>query len=149
MMKEIDKEIEKILEEKYKDGKKIIRLNKQSSDLLEELKKECPHVNEKELISLFKSVAAGTKMVDSAIIASAYNMEYNITHPSPESKTWLHDIFPKNKVNKIKEIMKNKKIYKELIALISEIESKYDGKNPPDNSVFIKKIENFLKKVKI
>ncbi|MBC7081783.1 MAG: hypothetical protein H5T44_06060 [Thermoplasmatales archaeon] len=148
-MKDIDREIEKILEDKYKDGKKIIRLNKQSRDLLEELKKECPHVDEKELISLFKSVAAGTKMVDSAIIASAYNMEYNITHPSPQKKFWLEDIFPKSKIKRIKDIMKNKKVYKELIKLISEIESKYDGKNPPDNSIFVKKIESFLRKVKI
>jgi len=79
IMTGIEKTIDKILENKYKDSLKILRMSKTSQGLLEELKKECPNAPEKEIVSLFKSVAAGTKMVDSAIVAAAHNLEYNVT----------------------------------------------------------------------
>jgi len=37
-----EKNIEKILENKYKEGLKIIKMSKTSKELLEELKKDCP-----------------------------------------------------------------------------------------------------------
>ncbi|MCD6330983.1 MAG: hypothetical protein J7L80_02135 [Thermoplasmata archaeon] len=144
---EIEKTIEKILENKYKESLKIIRMSKTSKELLEELKKECLHVPEKEIISLFKSVAAGTKMVDSAIIAAAHNMEYNATHPSKPEKTWLDDLFTKEarKIIEPKKLMKDKKLYRELIDYISELEEKYDDKNPPDIAILRRRITAFLK----
>ncbi|RLF46617.1 MAG: hypothetical protein DRN29_04950 [Thermoplasmata archaeon] len=147
IMGEIEKTVEKILENKYKDSLKIIRMSKTSRELLEELKKECPHVPEKEIISLFKSVAAGTKMVDSAIIAAAHNMEYNATHPSKKEKTWLDDLFTKEarKIISPKELMKDKKLYKEFIDYISKLEEKYDNEDPPDIAIFRRRVTAFLK----
>ena len=148
MVIETERDIEKILENKYREGMKIIKMSKTSKELLQELKKECPHVPEKELISLFKSVAAGTKMVDSAIIASAHNMEYNALHKKKGKKTWIDDFMTETslKLMKTKEIMKDKKIYHELINLISRLEEKYDNKdNPPDTSMFRRRITTFLK----
>ncbi|RLF53053.1 MAG: hypothetical protein DRN11_00070 [Thermoplasmata archaeon] len=144
---EIEKTIEKILENKYKESLKIIRMSKTSKELLEELKKECPHVPEKEIISLFKSVAAGTKMVDSAIIAAAHNMEYNATHPPKPEKTWLDDLFTKDarKIIEPKELMKNKKLYREFIDYISQLEEKYDDTNPPDIAILRRRVTAFLK----
>ncbi|KAA0010980.1 hypothetical protein B6U81_07675 [Thermoplasmatales archaeon ex4484_30] len=146
-MGELEKHIEKILENKYREGMKIIRMSKTSKELLEELKEKCPHVPEKELVSLFKSVAAGTKMVDSAIISAAHNMEYNATHPPKPEKTWLDDLFTDvaRKIIKPKELMKNKKLYAELIELISGLEEKYDDKDPPDIAIFRRRITSFLK----
>ncbi len=144
---EIEKNIEKILENKYKESLKIIRMSKQSKELLEELKKECPHVPEKEIISLFKSVAAGTKMVDPAIIAAAHNMEYNATHPPKPEKTWLDDLFTEEAKKLItpKELMKNKKLYREFIDYISKLEEKYDDENPPNISILRRRVTAFLK----
>jgi len=149
MATQTERDVEKILENKYKEGLKIIRMSKTSKELLEELKKECPHVPEKEIISLFKSVAAGTKMVDSAIIASAHNMEYNATHKKKGAKkTWLDDFMTESslKIIKPKQIMRDKKLYHELIDLISHLEEKYDDKdNPPDIAIFRRRITTFLK----
>lgn len=139
--------VEEILEQQYKEGKKIIRLSKSSQELLEELKKECPHVSERDIISLFKSVAAGTKMVDPAIIASAHNMEYNATHPPPKQKLWI-DIFFTDSARKIitpKKLMKNKKLYANLIDMISSLEEKYDDKDVPDIAIFRRRLTTFLK----
>ena len=146
-MREIEKNIEKILENKYKESLKILRMSKTSRELLEELKNECPHVPEKEIISLFKSVAAGTKMVDPAIIAAAHNMEYNATHPSKPEKTWLDDLFTEEakKIIKPKELMKNKKLYRELVEYISKLEEKYDNENPPSISILRRRVTAFLK----
>ncbi len=146
-MGEIEKNIEKILETKYRDGMKIIRMSKTSRELFEELKEECPHVPEEEIASLFKSVAAGTKMVDSAIISAAHNMEYNATHPEGEEKTWLDNIFTEEarKLMKPKELMKNKKLYREFIDYISTLEEKYDDKDAPDNAIFKRRVTMFLK----
>jgi len=140
--------VEEILEQQYKEGKKIIRLSKSSQQLLEELKKECPHVSERDIISLFKSVAAGTKMVDPAIIASAHNMEYNATHKKKKKKTWLDDFMTETslKMMKPREIMRNKQLYHELIDLISHLEEKYDSQDkPPDVAIFRRRITTFLK----
>ena len=146
-MGELEKMVEKILENKYKDSLKIIRMSKTSRELLEELRKECPHVPEKEIISLFKSVAAGTKMVDSAIIAAAHNMEYNATHPPKPEKTWLDDLFTKEarKIMKPKELMKDKKLYKEFIDYISKLEEKYDNEEPTDIAILRRRVTAFLK----
>lgn len=146
-MDEIEKNIEKILENKYKDSLKILRMSKTSQELLKELKKECPHVPEKEIISLFKSVAAGTKMVDTAIIASAHNMEYNMTHPPKKEKTWIDPFFTEEarKIMKPKELMKNKKLYREFIDYISKLEAKYDDEEPPDIAIFRRRVTVFLK----
>ncbi|KAA0002905.1 MAG: hypothetical protein FE048_02840 [Thermoplasmata archaeon] len=139
--------VEEILEQQYREGKKIIRLSKSSQELLEELKKDCPHVPEKDIISLFKSVAAGTKMVDPAIIASAHNMEYNATHPLPEQKPWI-EIFFTDSAKKIispQQLMKNKKLYANLIDMISSLEKKYDDKDIPDIAIFKRRLTTFLK----
>lgn len=139
--------VEEILEQQYREGKKIIRLSKSSQELLEELKKDCPHVPEKEIVSLFKSVAAGTKMVDPAIIASAHNMEYNATHPLPKQKPWI-DIFFTESARKIitpQRLMKNKKLYANLIDMISSLEEKYDDKDVPDIAIFKRRLTTFLK----
>ncbi|KAA0006993.1 MAG: hypothetical protein FE045_01475 [Thermoplasmata archaeon] len=148
MVVQDEKDIEKILENKYKEGLKIIKMSKTSKELLEELKEECPHVPEKELVSLFKSVAAGTKMVDSAIIAAAHNMEYNATHKKKKKKTWLDDFMTETslKMMKPREIMRNKQLYHELIDLISHLEEKYDSQDkPPDVAIFRRRITTFLK----
>ena len=148
MVVQDEKDIEKILENKYREGLKIIKMSKTSKELLEELKEECPHVPEKELVSLFKSVAAGTKMVDSAIIAAAHNMEYNATHKEKKKKTWLDDFMTETslKIMKPREIMRNKKLYHELIDLISHLEEKYDSQDkPPDIAIFRRRITTFLK----
>lgn len=140
-------DVEKILENKYKEGLKIIKMSKTSKELFEELKKECPHVPEKEIASLFKSVAAGTKMVDSAIIASAHNMEYNIRHPSKPKKIWLDNLFTSTarKIIEPYKLIKNKKLYKEFIDYISKLEAKYDDDNPPDIAIFRRRTTEFLK----
>ncbi|MCD6222529.1 MAG: hypothetical protein J7K12_02450 [Thermoplasmata archaeon] len=148
MVVQDEKDIEKILENKYKEGLKIIKMSKTSKELLEELKEECPHVPEKELVSLFKSVAAGTKMVDSAIIAAAHNMEYNAIHKKKKKKTWLDDFMTETslKMMKPREIMRNKQLYHELIDLISHLEEKYDSQDkPPDVAIFRRRITTFLK----
>jgi len=148
MVVQDEKDIEKILENKYREGLKIIKMSKTSKELLEELEEECPHVPEKELVSLFKSVAAGTKMVDSAIIAAAHNMEYNATHKEKKKKTWLDDFMTETslKIMKPREIMRNKKLYHELIDLISHLEEKYDSQDkPPDVAIFKRRITTFLK----
>ncbi|HEC88210.1 MAG TPA: hypothetical protein ENI52_02720 [Thermoplasmata archaeon] len=146
-MDEIEKNIEKILENKYKDSLKILRMSKTSQELLKELKKECPHVPEKEIVSLFKSVAAGTKMVDAAIIASAHNMEYNIIHRPKREKTWIDPLFTEEarKIMKPKELMKNKKLYREFIDYISKLEAKYDDSEAPDIAIFRRRVTTFLK----
>jgi len=148
MASEDEKDIEKILENKYKEGLKIIRMSKTSKELLEELKKECPDVPEKEIVSLFKSVAAGTKMVDSAIIAAAHNMQYNATHKSKKKKIWLDDFMTETSLNLLtpRKIMRNKELYHELIDLISHLEEKYDDKeDPPNVAIFKRRITTFLK----
>jgi hypothetical protein len=147
-MAEIEKTIDKILESKYKDSLKILRMSKTSQELFEELKKECSHTQEKEIISLFKSVAAGTKMVDSAIIAAAHNMEYNITHPAKPKKTWLDDIFTEEaaKIMRPKDVIKSKKMYKDFIDYISTLEKKYDSNDAPSNAIFRRRVTAFLKK---
>ena len=149
MVEEQERDVEKILENKYKEGLKIIKMSKTSKELLEELKKECPHVPEKELVSLFKSVAAGTKMVDSAIIAAAHNMEYNATHKKKgPKKTWLDDFMTEAslKIMKPRNIMRNKQLYHELIDLISHLEEKYDDSDsPPDIAIFRRRLTTFLK----
>jgi hypothetical protein len=146
-MGELEKNIDKILENKYKDSLKILRMSKTSQELLEELKKECPKSTEKEIISLFKSVAAGTKMVDSAIIAAAHNIEYNINHPPKPEKTWFDDLFTTEarKIMTPKELMKNKNLYKEFIDYISNLEEKYDLIDVPDNAIFRRRATIFLR----
>ncbi len=143
-----EKDIEKILENKYKEGLKIIKMSKTSKELLEELKKDCPNVPDKELVSLFKSVAAGTKMVDSAIIAAAHNMQYNAMHKEKKKKTWLDDFMTETslKIMKPREIIRKKELYHELIDLISHLEEKYDDMDsPPDTAIFRRRITTFLK----
>lgn len=143
-----ERNLEKILENKYKEGMKIIKMSKTSQELFKELKKECPHVPEKELVSLFKSVAAGTKMVDSAIIAAAHNMEYNATHPPNPKKLWFEEFMTDTakKLVKAKDIKKNKEIYHELIDLVSHLEKKYDNSDKaPDTAIFKRRITTFLK----
>ncbi len=146
-MGEIEKNIEKILETKYRDGVKIIKMSKTSRELFEELKKECPDVPEKEIASLFKSVAAGTKMVDSAIVAAAHNMQYNAMHPERKEKIWIEDLFTEEakKIMSPKELMKNKKLYREFIDYISALEEKYDDKDAPDDAIFKRRVTVFLK----
>lgn len=139
-------DVEEILENQYKEGKKIISMSRTSRELLEELKEQCPHVAEEELIRLFKSVAAGTKMVDSAIIAAAHNMEYNATHPAPQSRPWI-DVFFTDTARKImtpQKLMKKKKLYREYLDVISELEARYDQEEVPDIALFRRRTTLFL-----
>ena len=147
IMGETEKNIDKILENKYKDSLKILRISKTSQELLEELLKECPKSPEKEIISLFKSVAAGTKMVDSAIIAAAHNLEYNLNNPSKSEKTWFEDLFSTEAKTIVapKELIKNKTLYKEFIDYISKLEGKYDLVDVPDNAIFRRRSTIFLR----
>ena len=139
--------VEDILENQYREGKKIISMSKTSRELLEELKEECPHVPEREIIRLFKSVAAGTKMVDSAIIAAAHNTEYNLTHPAPEPKPWIDAFFTETsrKIITPEKLMKKKKLYSKYIDMISSLEEKYDGGEIPDIAIFKRRTTTFLK----
>lgn len=148
IMTGIEKTVDKILENKYRDSLKILRMSKTSQGLLEELKKECPHAPEKEIVSLFKSVAAGTKMVDSAIVAAAHNLEYNVTHPSPPEGTWLDALFTEEakKIMTPKELMAHKKLYREFIAYLTRLEEKYDDADPPDSAIIKRQVTTFLKK---
>ncbi len=139
--------IDGILDQQYREGNKIIRLSKSSQELLEELKKDCPHISERDIVSLFKSVAAGTKMVDPAIMASAHNMEYNVTHPHAKEKPWI-DIFFTDSAKKIispQKLMKSKKKYAHLIDMISSLEEKYDGGDVPDVAIFRRRVTTLLK----
>jgi len=147
IMTGIEKTIDKILENKYKDSLKILRMSKTSQGLLEELKKECPNAPEKEIVSLFKSVAAGTKMVDSAIVAAAHNLEYNVTHPSKPEGTWLDVLFTDEakKIMTPKELMSHKKLYREFIAYLTKLEEKYDDADPPDIAILKRRVTTFLK----
>jgi hypothetical protein len=140
--------IEDIFEQHYREGKKIIRLSKSSQQLLEELKKDCPHVDERDLVRLFKSVAAGTKMVDPAVIASAHNMEYNATHPPKKHGPWIEIFFTDTAKKMIspKKLLKNKKKYGNLIDVISSLEKKYDSVEAPDLAIFKRRLTTFLKK---
>lgn len=140
-------DVEEILENQYMEGKKIVSMSKTSRELLGELKKDCPHVPEKEIVKLFKSVAAGTKMVDSAIIAAAHNMEYNATHPSPKHKPWI-DIFFTDTSRKImppEKLIKNKKLYAAYLEMINHLEKKYDEGEIPDIAIFKGRTTTFLK----
>ncbi len=139
--------VEAILENQYKEGKRIISMSKTSRELLEELKEECPHVPEKDIVRLFKSVAAGTKMVDSAIIAAAHNMEYNATHPMPKARPWIDKFFTETsrKIMSPEKLMKKKKLYAAYLEMISSLESKYDGGEIPDIAIFKRRTTTFLK----
>ncbi|MGC9554889.1 MAG: hypothetical protein ACP5EK_06220 [Thermoplasmatota archaeon] len=139
-------DVKDILENQYREGKKIISMGRTSRELLEELKEQCPHVAEEELVRLFKSVAAGTKMVDSAIIAAAHNMEYNAAHPAPKPRPWI-DVFFTDTAREImtpEQLMKKKKIYQEYVAVISALEAKYDREDVPDIAVFRRRTTTFL-----
>jgi hypothetical protein len=138
--------VDRILKKQYEAGKRIIRSSNASQELLKQLKKECPHVNEDDLIRLFPSVAAGTKMVDPAIIASAHNKEYNIIHPPPKQKIWFEH-FLTNENRKLitpKEILKRKKLYTGLIKIISATEKKYDDKESISTAVMKRRITKYL-----
>jgi hypothetical protein len=148
VMTGIEKTIDKILDTKYRESQKILRVSKTSQNLLEELQKDCQHAPEKEIISLFKSVAAGTKMVDSAIIAAAHNIEYNCTHPSPSGATWLDPLFTDEarKLITPKQLMSRRKLYEDFVAFLSALESKYDEVNdPPDVAILRRQVTKFLK----
>ncbi len=141
--------VDEILEEQRKEGRRIIERSSTSRELFKELMDECPHVPEEEIIRLFKSVAAGTKMVDSAIVAAAHNMEYNATHPSLGDRTWI-DLYFTDTARDIMspwELMQHEELYREYIEMISSLEAKYDGeKEPPNLAVFRRQTTVFLKK---
>ncbi len=139
--------VEDILENQYKEGKKIINMSKTSWELLKELREGCSNVPEGDIVRLFKSVAAGTKMVDSAIIAAAHNMEYNVTHPAPKQKPWI-DIFFTDTSRKIispEKLMKKKRMYEAYLDMISSLEEKYDEGKVPDIAIFRRRTTSFLK----
>jgi len=141
-------EVEDILKNQFKEGKKIISMSKTSLELLEELQKQCSHVQETDLIRLFKSVAAGTKMVDSAIIAAAHNMEYNSIHPVPKKTPWFTCFFTDAAYAIITpvQLMRKKKLYQAYLQMLSDIEAKYDTKDIPDIAIFRRRTTTFLKK---
>jgi hypothetical protein len=143
-------EIDRIKMEQYKGGKKIIDSSEESKKLLEKLKEECPHVPEEELIMLFRSVAAGTKMVDSAIISSSHVKEYNAMHPSPKEEVWLDKFFSSDarKIMKPEDVMKDEKLYKAIIKVINDTEEWFDDWEVAPLSAIKANITNFLKNVK-
>jgi len=140
-------DVEDILKNQYKEGKKIISMSKTSHELLGELQEQCSHVQETDLIRLFKSVAAGTKMVDSAIIAAAHNMEYNATHPVPKKTPWFTCFFTDAAHDIITpvQLMRKKKLYQAYLQMLSELEAKYDTKDIPAITIFRRRTTTFLK----
>ncbi|MGC9308677.1 MAG: hypothetical protein ACP5FL_07885 [Thermoplasmatota archaeon] len=140
--------VDEILEEQREEGRRIIERSATSRELFEELRRECPHVPEEEIVRLFKSVAAGTKMVDSAIVAAAHNMEYNATHPVSNERPWI-DIYFTDTARDImspEELMKDKDLYHDYIEMISSLEANYDGKaEMPDLAIFRRQTTVFLK----
>ncbi len=139
--------VDEILEEQREEGRRIIERSSTSRELYEELKKECPHVPEEEIVRLFKSVAAGTKMVDSAIVAAAHNMEYNATHPAREDRPWI-DLFFTDTARDLmspEKLIKDRELYREYIEMISGLEAKYDEEEQPDLSIFRRQTTVFLK----
>ncbi len=141
--------VDEILEEQREEGRRIIERSSTSRELFEELKEECPHIPEEELVRLFKSVAAGTKMVDSAIVAAAHNMEYNATHPAPKERPWI-DLFFTDAARDIMtpgELMQDDDLYHDYIEMIGSLEAKYDDQEEqPDLSIFRRQTTMFLKK---
>ncbi len=144
----IEDEVERILKKQYENGKKIIKSSSASQELFKQIQKECPHVPEEELIRLFPSVAAGTKMVDPAIIASAHNKEYNAVHPAPSAEIWFSRFFTDEtkKIIRPKEVLKKKQIYAGLVKVISDLERKYDDRDKPPIAVFRRHVLKYLQK---
>lgn len=141
--------VDEILEEQREEGRRIIERSSTSRELFEELKEECPHIPEEEIVRLFKSVAAGTKMVDSAIVAAAHNMEYNATHPEPRERPWIDRFFTDaaRGIMTPRELVKDSELYQDYIEMISSLEAKYDDrKEKPDLSIFRRQTTMFLKK---
>jgi len=138
--------VDRILQKQYDAGKRIIRSSNASQELFKQLQKECPHVPEEELVRLFPSVAAGTKMVDPAIIAAAHNKEYNLLYPAPRQKIWFEKYFS-NEAKKIitpNEIMKRKNLYQGLIKIISSGEKRYDKKDAVSTAVIQRRVTKYL-----
>jgi len=139
--------VENILQKQYDTGKRIIHSSSASQELFKQMQKECPHVPEEELVRLFPSVAAGTKMVDPAIIAAAHNKEYNLLYPAPKQKIWFED-YISDEAKKIitpREIMKRKKLYQGLIKIISSGEKRYDKKDTLSTGVIQRRITKYLR----
>lgn len=141
--------VDEILEEQHEEGRRIIERSSTSRELFEELKEECPHIPEEEIVRLFKSVAAGTKMVDSAIVAAAHNMEYNATHPAPQERPWI-DLFFTDAARDImtpRELVNDDDLYEDYVNMISSLEAKYDDQEEqPGLSIFRRQTTIFLKK---
>ena len=110
------------------------------------MQNECPHIPEEELVRLFPSVAAGTKMVDPAIIAAAHNKEYNLTYPAPRQKIWFEK-YISDEAKKIitpREIIKKKNLYQGLIKIISSGEKRYDKKDTVSIAVIQRRVTKYL-----
>ncbi len=140
-------EIERIERGQYGEGKRIIDYDEEARQLLKKLEKKCPHVPREELIKLFRSVAAGTKMIDTAVTASAHIMEYNATHPSPEEKGWFESLFSDiaKKIVEPEKVMGDEELYKSIIEVISDIEERYDDGGGAPMPVIKAAITSFLK----
>lgn len=67
-------ELERMKSLKYQDGKAYIEEHPSGSTLLDRLREDCPHVDPRDLVSLFHL------RNDELITATAHRLEYNATH---------------------------------------------------------------------
>ena len=71
-------ELERMRTLAYREGKAYIDENPVVFPIFERLKGECPHVDKREIVSLFHL------RNDEVIVATAHRLEYNATHrPGP------------------------------------------------------------------
>lgn len=67
-------ELERMKSLKYQDGKAYLEEHPTGSTLFERLQEDCPHVDPRELVSLFHL------RNEELIVATAHRLEYNATH---------------------------------------------------------------------
>lgn len=72
-------ELDRMKSLKYQDGKAFLEEHPNGNSLLERLQEDCPHVDPRELVSLFHL------RNEELITATAHRLEYNATHPSAPS----------------------------------------------------------------
>lgn len=71
-------DVERMRNINYREGKAILEDRPESNQLYHRLLEECPHVDDKAIVSLFR---LGNEEL---ILATAHRLEYNATHP-PEN----------------------------------------------------------------
>lgn len=71
-------ELEFQLQRKHGHGLDILRHDSASRRLFEELKAECPHVPEEDIVRAFATPVIGTKNIEAATIAIVRRKEFNL-----------------------------------------------------------------------